>query len=246
MGRKYVRTGKHLFCILAGLILSGLAGCATVQQTFVDFETYSLFKETHLLMGMHDFAAATARNKKVLESDASKPPADTALYNLGLIYSQRDNPDRDYTLARTYFTRLADQFPASQFSEEAKAWISVLEMIQECTQRQPAVLQGEGGPGEAGQPDFEAAIAADLELLARSDDRPPPAVLYRLGLLYAHYANPKKDYKKAATYMQRLVDLYPDSLLVDEARIWLGVFEVIDKIQQVDIDIEQKKKELSQ
>jgi len=220
-----------------------LGGCATVQQTFVDFETYSLFKETHILMGMHDFAAAATRNRQVLEDDATKPPADTALYDLGLILAHQDNPDRDFVLARSYFARLAEQFPASQFSEEAKAWISVLDMILECRQRQPVTFLDEIGAGRLGPPDFEAAIAADLELLARDEDRPEPAVLYRLGLLSAHYANPKKDYKKAAAYMQRLVDQCPDSLLVDEARIWLGVFDVIDKIQQVDIDIEEKKKE---
>jgi TolA-binding protein len=243
LGRKQRRTGKHLFYLFTGLIIAGMGGCATVQQSFVDFETYSLFKETHVLMGMHDFDAATTRNRKVLEEDASKPPADTALYNLGLIHAHRDNPDRDFALARTYFTRLTDQFPTSQFSEEAKAWISVLNTIQECRQRQPLAQQDKTS---AGPPDFEAAITADLKLLARDEDRPDPAVLYRLGLLSAHYANPKKDYKKAAAYMQRLVDQCPDSLLVDEARIWLGVFDVIDKIQQVDIEIEEKKKELSQ
>jgi TolA-binding protein len=241
LGKKQHRAGKHLFCLLAGLILVGLVGCATVQQTFVDFETYSLFKETHLLMGMHDFAAAAARNRAVLDKDGRKAPADTALYDLGLIYAHRDNPDRDFSLARTYFARLTDQFPASQFNEEAKAWISILDMTQECRQRRPIAQQD-----AAGSPDFEGAIAADQELLARSGDRPPAAVLYRLGLLSAHYANPKKDYKKAAAYLQRLVDQCPDSLLVDEARIWLGVFDVIDRIQQVDREIEEKKKEFSQ
>jgi len=197
-------------------------------------------------MGMHDFAAATTRNEEVLEDDGTKQPADTALYNLGLIHAHQDNPDRDFVLARSYFARLTDQFPASQFSEEAKAWISVLDMIQECRQLQPEPRQDETGAGQAGPQDFEAAVAADLEMLAREEDRPEPAVLYRLGLLSAHYANPKKDYKKAAAYMKRLVDQCPESLLVDEARIWLGVFDVIDKIQQVDIDIEEKKKEFSQ
>jgi TolA-binding protein len=97
-----------------------------------------------------------------------------------------------------------------------------------------------------GQIDFEAELADDLALVNRSADRPTADVLYRLGLLYAHYENPKKDYKKAAIYMQRLVNEFPDSLLVGEARIWLGVFDAIRQLQQVDIDIEEKKKELSQ
>jgi len=246
LGRKRSRTGKHLFCILAGLIIAGLAGCATVQQTFVDFETYTLFKESHILMGMGDFGAAAARNQEVLKEDGSKPPADTALYNLGLIYAHQDNPDRDYLTARVYFKKLAEQFPASQFNEEAQAWISILGTIRDCRQRQPEVILEKSGKETVGQVDFEASLAADLELLAQGNDRPPADVLYRLGLLYAHYENPKKDYKKAALYMQRLVDEFPDSLLVGEARIWLGVFDAIQQLQQVDIDIEEKKKELSQ
>ena len=246
MGRKRNRTGQHLLCILAGLILAGLTGCATVQQTFVDFETYTLFKESHLLMGMDEFGAAAARNQEVLAADGAKPPADTALYNLGLIYAHQDNPGRDYLVALGYFKKLAEQFPASQFNEEAQAWISILDMIRDCRQRQPEVIQEKSGKEAVGQIDFESELADDLALVDRNGDRPTADVLYRLGLLYAHYENPKKDYKKAAIYMQRLVNEFPDSLLVGEARIWLGVFDAIQQLQQVDIDIEEKKKELSQ
>ncbi len=246
MGRKRSRTGKYFFCILAGLIFAGLAGCATVQQTFVDFETYTLFKESHLLMGMGEFGAAAARNQEVLAEDGAKPPADTALYNLGLIYAHQDNPGRDYLVALDYFKKLAEQFPSSQFSEEAQAWISILGTVRDCWQRQPEVIHEKSGKETGGQIDFEAALAADLKLLKRGGDQLSADVLYRLGLLYAHYENPKKDYKKAAFFMQRLVDEYPDSLLAGEARIWLGVFDAIQQLQQVDIDIEEKKKELSQ
>jgi TolA-binding protein len=91
---------------------------------------------------------------------------------------------------------------------------------------------------------FEAAITEKLEQLSADGDGPgPDVILYQLGLLSAHNENPKKDYKMAMVYMNRLVTEYPGSPLVDEARIWLGVFDVIEKIQQVDVEIDEKKKE---
>jgi len=33
--------------------------------------------------------------------------------------------------------------------------------------------------------------------------------------------------------------------LAEEGRIWLGLFQTIEKIQQIDVDIEQQKKQLT-
>jgi hypothetical protein len=41
-----------------------------------------------------------------------------------------------------------------------------------------------------------------------------------------------------------LIKQFPDSPLAEEARIWLGLFETLEKIQQIDIEIEQQKREL--
>jgi hypothetical protein len=32
---------------------------------------------------------------------------------------------------------------------------------------------------------------------------------------------------------------------VEEAKIWIGVFETMEKVKQIDIEIEEKKKELT-
>ena len=99
----------------------------------------------------------------------------------------------------------------------------------------------------ANQGDFEEAMKKNQEILALSPKSPQADVaLFNLGLLYAHYGNPKKDYKKSLGFFRRLVREYPKDSLSEEARIWIGVLEDIEKAMKVDIEIEEKKKELSQ
>jgi len=93
--------------------------------------------------------------------------------------------------------------------------------------------------------DFEAAVRvyqADLARPARDREGRPDEALFNLGLLYAHYANPKKDFQKALGSFARLVKEHPRSPLVEEARIWTSVLENMERSKQVDIEIEKMKK----
>jgi tetratricopeptide (TPR) repeat protein len=97
------------------------------------------------------------------------------------------------------------------------------------------------------QGDFEGAVKKNQEILSLSPKSPDADVaLFSLGLLYAHYENPKKDYKQSLAYFRRLVREYPKAPLSEEAKIWIGVLQDIEKSMKVDIEIEEKKKELSQ
>lgn len=49
--------------------------------------------------------------------------------------------------------------------------------------------------------------------------------LLNLGLLYAHPGYPKADVQKSIKYFQRLVEEYPESILKDEAQIWILVLQ---------------------
>jgi hypothetical protein len=61
--------------------------------------------------------------------------------------------------------------------------------------------------------------------------------------LYAHPENPKKNYRKSS-FFKRVINEYPGSVCAGEAKIWAGVLEDIEKAAKVDLEIEQKKKEL--
>lgn len=94
--------------------------------------------------------------------------------------------------------------------------------------------------------DFAEAVQRNLQILEESGKKKPAdEALYNLGLIYAHVDNPAKDYQKSQTYFNVLTEQFPDSDWAEEARIWLGLFETIEKIQQIDIEIEQQKKELT-
>ncbi len=96
-----------------------------------------------------------------------------------------------------------------------------------------------------GKGDFEGALKASQRVLSRSPKSPPgDQALLDLGLINAHYANPKKDYKKALGYFLRLEREFPQSPLVEEARIWVSVLRAFEKAKQVDIEIEERKKEM--
>jgi hypothetical protein len=113
----------------------------------------------------------------------------------------------------------------------------------------PASSQGaplEGVKDLIGRGDFDGAMKESQELLAGSPKTPPgDAALMNMGLICAHYANPKKDYKKAMGYFMRIERDFPQSPLVEEAKIWTNVLKDFEKAKQVDLEIEQKKKEMA-
>jgi TolA-binding protein len=79
---------------------------------------------------------------------------------------------------------------------------------------------------------------------------PKDQALFQMGLIYAHLDNPQKDFGKALDYFKKVFKDYPKSPLADEARVWAGVLQenqklnqVIEKTKQVDISVEEKKRE---
>jgi len=93
---------------------------------------------------------------------------------------------------------------------------------------------------------YEASLGENQNVLSLSNNRPPgDEALFNMGLIFAHYRNPQKDYKKSIFYFEKLLKEYPKSPLREQAKIWIGVLEVIEKSKQVDIKIEELKKELS-
>jgi tetratricopeptide (TPR) repeat protein len=71
---------------------------------------------------------------------------------------------------------------------------------------------------------YDGAMEAYEKVLSLSPrKRPEDEALFNLGLAYAHFGNPKKDYKKSIDYFLRVLNDYPESPLAVQARIWVGV-----------------------
>jgi len=108
--------------------------------------------------------------------------------------------------------------------------------------------------------DYEGALKAYQEALSLSGrNTPGDEALFNMGLIYADLEYPKRDCKKSLDLFKRLVKTYRESPLVAQATIWMGILgeneklsgevaelnKTIKKTKQVDIEIEEKKKELS-
>jgi tetratricopeptide (TPR) repeat protein len=110
------------------------------------------------------------------------------------------------------------------------------------------------------QGDYEGALRENQRVLSLYDHVPPgDEALFNTGLLYAHPGYPKRDYKKALDLFKRLVKMFPHSPLAGQAKVWIGILQenerlnrdidglnkTIRKSKQVDIEIDEKKKEHS-
>jgi len=106
--------------------------------------------------------------------------------------------------------------------------------------------------------DYDGALKESQKVLDLSGKNPPgDEALLNMGLIYAHFGNPKKDYGKSLVFFKRMTTDYPQSPLAEQARIWIGMLQeneklnqmiqklnrVIEESKKVDIEIEEKKRE---
>jgi outer membrane protein assembly factor BamD (BamD/ComL family) len=198
------------------------------------------------LLAKGDYKGALEENQKILLEYPNKPPGDEALFNTGLIYAS----SQDYKKSLDSFKRLIRDFPQSPRLEEAKIWTEVLNSIEEIKTRiealrsvpeyllrsQKLLVKG----------DYEGALEENQKILSKYPNKPPgDEALFNTGLIYAHSKNPQKDYQKSILFFNKLVEGFPRSPLAEQAKIWIGVLQVIEKSKQIDIEIEEMKKELS-
>lgn len=249
--------------------------------------------KAHLLRGQYcltqgNFDGSLDEAHKALRLLPNQPPADEALFTLGLIYAHFGNLKKDYGKSLGFFEQLMRQFPKSPHAQEAKIWANVLQENQNQTQTienlklateklketierleksRPAtevkveerkVNEQKGarepllrGQRFMAQGDFESASNEITRVLSLSPGTPPEdEALYSLALIYAHSGNPRRDYNRSVDFFKRLLKDHPKSPWAEHAKIWMTVLEeneklsqIIEKSKQVDLEIEEKKRE---
>ena len=216
-------------------------------------------------MAAGSFETVIAQSQMILAENQTSPPADIALYAMGEVYAHYNYPGRNFALSQIYFETLIENFPASPLSAEAKTYINLFETIK-ATALETAVAEKKlsqqkkefaarkktdaphppvSRPVVTGGNFTEAEEKNMKKLEEAGNKKPADEALYNLGLIYAHSDNPAKDYKKSKLYFHVLTTQFPTSEYAEEARIMLGLFETIEKMQQIDLEIEQQKKQLS-
>ena len=115
------------------------------------------------------------------------------------------------------------------------------------------------------QGNYSGALAANQKILSSPDDElPKDEAIYNIGVIYAHYKNPDRNYKKAVRAFKKLMNKYPASTLMEQTKVWVETLqkienlestneslelnvecleEIIENLKKVDTDIEQRIKE---
>jgi tetratricopeptide (TPR) repeat protein len=89
------------------------------------------------------------------------------------------------------------------------------------------------------QGDFDGSLKAFETVAAIAQDQPPAdAANYHMGLVYAHWQNPKRDRPKAMGAFSRVISRFPDSPWAGQAKIWIGVLREAEESKQ---EIERSK-----
>ena len=259
MGRKHHGAGQYFLICLAGLVVIVLSGCATIEGIKGKLAAREYLNSSSELFADGSYQEAIEENQRVLSMNIEGIPKDRAAFNIALIYADNKNPGQDYRKSLDYLKTIVKYYPDSPLREQAEIWAAVMSTAQK------AMIKSKGNNNEPKV--LNEQVASNLHLLKSQKlfsegkyqealdensvllEMPAKSLfrdraLFNMGLVYAHHENPDKDYAKSLGYFTQLINEYPDSPLAVQAAIWQNVLNIIEKAKQVDIEIEQKKKEL--
>ena len=137
MGGKRTGQRKQICLCLALLIPISLAACTFSKTTDTKVVGTSFFStragsaRQHLVnaqkfLAQGDYANALKENQQVLTLVGNNAPADEALFFIGLIYADPENPTRDIGKSIPLFRRLIKEHPKSLLVEQAKTTVRLL------------------------------------------------------------------------------------------------------------------------
>lgn len=261
----FLRYAAISIIILALIIANGCAPANKHTESEMQINKQLQEYRNNLANGFYD--TIVLQSRKVVEGGDKNPSAEVAFYALGEIYAHNDYSGSDYELSQYYFEKLIQNFPQSPLNAEAKLYLGLFETIKEkekmAESSKPIIIQtpsakiikqppSEEPPAFVSENivenlDFEEAVRKNTRIIEQvGRNKPADAALYNLGLIYAHVNNPAKDYKKSEIYFTEITKQFPHSPYAEEAQVWLGVFETIKKIQQIDVEFDQQLEQLSE
>ncbi len=152
MGGERTRAGKFVYFCAAGLIFFLLSGCMTFKKEFnlstsqeVTPEKVSQQEEgansacerllrSKKLLHQGDYAGSLKESQRVLSLPGKNPPKDQALFQMGLIYADINNPQKDFGKALDFFKKAVKDYPKSPLAGEARVWTGVLQENEKLSQ----------------------------------------------------------------------------------------------------------------
>ena len=170
--------------------------------------------------------------------------------------------------AKIWVGVLLESTESSKKVERLKETIKDLEKVKQTSKESEKAKQPEARWEEYGearehiirsqkflaQGNYEGAVSENKKILSLSDSRSPKdEALFNLGLIYAHFGNPQQDLEKSIEFFKTLIKNNPKSALAEQAKIWVeilqeneGLNHLLQKLKQVDIEIEEMKRKKAQ
>ena len=199
MGRERTGSGKQVYFCIA--LLSLLVGCSVVSNWRERQEIQKSMSNAESLWTRGDYDGSTKEYQRALRLAQGQAPADTALFKLGLIYSDPQNPKRDDQKGIHSFAELLAAHPESPLAVQAKIWVALLDEKERSKQE----------------------IEKSKQAIERSDQE-----IERLKQLIE---KSKQEVEKSKQEVEK------SKQVVEKSK------QALEKANQVDIEIEQKKRE---
>lgn len=132
MGRKRNWTGQYiyLYAVLLmgiGLLIESCACPPTAKRSPEEIDVQEHLVAAQHYLAVRDYDASMRESETVLALSSGKPPADDALFVMGLTYASPGNRKKDYNKAIILFTRVSRDYPQSVHAGQAKVWIEALQ-----------------------------------------------------------------------------------------------------------------------
>jgi hypothetical protein len=199
MGGKPIGRWQQICICFALLIL--ISGCSLFQESTRRRELREALTQAHQLLAHADYEGSLIAFQNVVVIAKNQPPADAAIFYIGVVEAHPQNPRKDRKTALGSFERVVTQYPESTFAAPARAWIGVLNEIDATKQEiERTKLEAEKSKQEI----EKSRLAADRS---------------------------KQEAEKARLELER------SRQEIDKAK------QLIEKSKQVDILIEQKRRE---
>ena len=193
MGRKHLKARKHILFLVAGLILLFLGGCATSEKVRErtksensppEEKTFSLeegvaaeakerddLARTYLLNGKRlfiegDYEGSLREYQKVVALLKRRPPADEAVFNMGLIQAYLGNPRKDFDKSIDFMKRVIKEYPQSPFVPQANIWIGILQANEKLAKENEKLIKDQEKLAKENE-----RLAKDHEKLVKENEK---------------------------------------------------------------------------
>jgi len=132
MGGKSIGQRQQICICLALLII--VSGCGLLQESIRRRELRDAVTQGQQMLARGDYAGSLTVFQNVVGTAKNQPPADTAIFYIGVVQAHPRNPRQDRQKAVLSFQQVVTQYPESHFVAPAQAWLAVLHEIDAAKQ----------------------------------------------------------------------------------------------------------------